>query len=110
MRHPRVRMYGDSKFVVNQLIGIWKCKAENFTHYYEQVMCLVKQLQSICESGGFYLTHMYREYSADADSLANTAVANKQLGGSVVVNGDCLLATSFRNRVLSLLSAFAVAP
>ena len=108
--HPCVRMYGDSKLVVSHLNGTWKCKAANLTDYYERGLSLVRQLQDICADGEFSIQHVYREYNADADSLANIAVANRGRDNAVVVNEAWLPASSLRPRIRSTLSTPGVVP
>jgi ribonuclease HI len=73
-QYSRVLVYGDSKLVVKQLCGMWKCKAENLSPYYEDGLDLMRQLRQNCAPGAFGLSHVYREFNADADSLANIAI------------------------------------
>ena len=73
-QYSRVLMYGDSMLVIKQLCGMWKCKADNLAPYYENGVELMRQLRQNCTSGIAALSHGYREYNADADSLANIAI------------------------------------
>ena len=75
-RATRICIYGDSKLVVSQLSGIWQCKADNLTLYYEEGLRLIRQLQAVCNDGLFCLSHVYREYNVDAHALANVALDN----------------------------------
>ena len=81
----RLRVYGDSALVVSQLNGVWKCKAPNFVLHYEEGLDLMRPLHWPCEGGEFSLAHIYREYNADADSLANLAIDRRISEGVAVV-------------------------
>ena len=81
----RVRVYGDSKLVISQLNGVWKCKAPNLVPHYEQGLDLMRRLHHSCEGGELMLAHIYREYNADADSLANIAIDRRISEGVAVV-------------------------
>ena len=69
--HNRIFIYGDSKLIISQLNGVWKCKAEHLAPYYEEGLHITRQLQILCDTGVFKLAHVYREYNVDADGLAN---------------------------------------
>ena len=60
--------------VIKQLCEVWKCKADNLAPYYENGLELMRQLRQNCTSGIAAISHVYREYNADADSLANIAI------------------------------------
>jgi ribonuclease HI len=83
---PRVCIFGDSKLVVSQLNGNWKCKASNLIQYYERGLELMRRLHDACASGFFVFGHVYREFNADADSLANVALDQRTAGTTVVVD------------------------
>jgi ribonuclease HI len=85
-RASRICIYGDSKLVVSQLTGAWKCKASNLVANYELGLELVRQLHQRCASGYLLLGHVYREFNADADSLANVALDQRSAGETVVVS------------------------
>ena len=85
-RSTRICIYGDSKLVISQLTGIWKCKASNLVADYEQGLELVRQLHVRCASGFLSLGHVYQEFNADADSLANVALDQRAAGETVVVS------------------------
>lgn len=87
-RCNRVCVYGDSKLIISQLRGEWKCKAENLSPLYEQGLILVRRLQSQCRDGFFLLTHVYREYNADADGLANVALDQRTINDTFIVDDN----------------------
>ena len=72
--------------VVEQLSGVWKCKADNLTPLYEQGLSMVRRVQDQCFDGFFQLAHVYREYNVDADSRANIALDHRTVNNSVVVD------------------------
>lgn len=86
VRCSRIFMYGDSKLVVSQMTGLWKCKSMNLMTYYEEGLALMRQLAWACEGGVFRMAHIYREHNANADALANEAI--DRYTGSVVVVSD----------------------
>ena len=53
---------------------MWKYKADNLAPCYENALELMRLLRQNCTSGIAAISHAYREYNADADSLANTAI------------------------------------
>jgi ribonuclease HI len=85
-RSTRVCIYGDSKLVISQLTGEWKCKASNLVANYEIGLDLVRQLHDKCASGFLRLSHIYREFNADADSLANVALDQRTASDAVIVS------------------------
>ena len=86
MCYPRVCVCGDSKLVVNQLTGVWRCNAASLSPYYERGLAFVRRLNELCDAGGFSMSHIYREYNADADSHANVAIYRYDGSAVVVVN------------------------
>ena len=73
-QYSRVYIYGDSILVIKQLCGVWKCKADDLAPYYENGLELMRQLRQNCTSGIAAISHVYREYNADAASLTNIAI------------------------------------
>ena len=88
LRCSRVCIYGDSKLVISQLNGTWKCKAENLGPLYEQGLGFVRRMHEVCGGGSFTLNHIYREFNADADSLANVALDQRTPASNVVVSDN----------------------
>ena len=84
----RVRVYADSKLVVSQLNGVWKCKAPNLVLHYEEGLDLMRRLHWSCEGGDFILAHIYGEYNADADSLASLTIDRRISEGAAVVSDN----------------------
>ena len=80
MGYNRVLIYGDSVLVVRHLNGKWKCNAAHLAHYYERGWALMRRLHVVCEAVVFCVAHVYREFNADADSLANIAIAQRRPG------------------------------
>ena len=83
----KIHIFGDSKLVVQQLNGIWKCKASNLFSSYEKGLDMVRRLREVCASGSFVLAHVYREFNVDADGLANVAI-DRRVPPDVVVIDD----------------------
>ena len=81
----RVWIYGDSKLVISQLSGVWKCKADNLAPFYEEGLHAVRHLHTACIDGSFRMTHIYREYNVDADALANIALDQYRPGQPFVL-------------------------
>lgn len=86
-RCPRVCIYGDSMLVFKQLCGQWKCKTSNLTSFYEEGLELMRRLYRACDVGVVAFGHVYREFNADADSLAKEAI-NRRTHGYTVVNDN----------------------
>ena len=86
MRYTKIRVYGDSKLVISQLNGVWRCKAENLTRYYERGLAMMLVLTGLCDDEHFVVSHVYREFNADADSLANIALDRFSGSNTVVIN------------------------
>ncbi|KAG2445321.1 hypothetical protein HYH02_008787 [Chlamydomonas schloesseri] len=63
----RLEAKGDSKLVVMQVEGKWKVNAENLRPLREAVMQEVRGLD-------FKISHIPREWNADADKLSNDAI------------------------------------
>jgi ribonuclease HI len=85
-RFTRICIYGDSKLVVQQLNGLWQCKAINLAEFYEQGLGMVRRLREACAPGCFTLAHVYREFNVDADSLANEAIDRRGTTDSLVID------------------------
>ena len=60
-----LKVYGDSKLVIEQFNGNWKLKSKNLKDLYSQAQILQKKFDKItCQ-------HVRREFNSTADSLAN---------------------------------------
>ena len=73
----QLNIYGDSKLVIEQLRGNWKCKHPNLQPLYAHCQALVT---SITNLGNIIVRfdHVYREQNKDADLLANEAMDEKR--------------------------------
>uniref|UniRef100_A0A6C0D8X1 RNase H type-1 domain-containing protein n=1 Tax=viral metagenome TaxID=1070528 RepID=A0A6C0D8X1_9ZZZZ len=67
-----IKVYGDSKLVIEQSAGRWKVNHTNLIDLHSQVKELVKQFQSIS------FTHVYREKNTKADELTNIVFDSKR--------------------------------
>ena len=85
-QYTRVLIYGDSKLIVSQLKDQWSCRADNLRESYEQGLALARRLHENCADNAFCLAHVYREFNADADSLANVGIDRRTRATAVVVN------------------------
>ena len=59
-------IFGDSKLIINQMTGHYKCKSENLQLYYVECQKL--------NSPNFTYEHVRRENNKEADLLANKAL------------------------------------
>eukprot|EP00973_Karenia_brevis_P067904 9446944-Karenia_brevis.AAC.1 len=77
----------DSKLVVQHLNGRWACRNLELRPLYEEGLRLLTALRQHSLVQSFELEHIYREFNADADSLANEAIDKyqEQAGASRVV-------------------------
>ena len=85
-QYTRVLIYGDSKLIVCHLNGQWSCRADNLKTIYEQGLALARRLHENCADNTFCLARVYREFNADADSLANVGIDRRTRATAVVVN------------------------
>jgi ribonuclease HI len=63
-----LRVEGDSQLVINQMLGIYKCKSLNLIELYDKA----KDLESSFEK--VYYNHIYRTENKRADELSNIAI------------------------------------
>ena len=63
-----IHVEGDSKLIINQMIGIYKVKAENLLPLHNEAMTLAKQFRII------KFNHIKRDLNKQADKLANQAL------------------------------------
>ncbi len=64
----------DSKLLAEQLNGRWACRCEHLRPLYEHGLSLLGRLRSTRDFGKVTLEHVYREFNAGADALANLAI------------------------------------
>ncbi|XP_071918810.1 uncharacterized protein [Coffea arabica] len=67
MKQLHLRVYGDSKLVVNQLLGIYDVKKPELIPYYKYARQLMGYLDSVT------IEHIPRNFNQQADSLARVA-------------------------------------
>ncbi|XP_027151225.1 uncharacterized protein LOC113751411 [Coffea eugenioides] len=67
MKQLHLRVYGDSKLVVNQLLGIYDIKKAELIPYYKYARQLMGYLDNIT------IEHISRKFNQQADSLARLA-------------------------------------
>ena len=84
-QYPRVCFRVDSKLVEQQLAGKWACRSDMLKPVYEECLILLAALRLTLGSENVCLEHLYREYNAAADSLANVAT-DRYCGRRIVVN------------------------
>ena len=70
--HKNIKVYGDSKLVIEQSAGRWKVNNLGLIDLHSQVKELSKQFQSIS------FTHVYRNKNKKADELTNIVFESKQ--------------------------------
>lgn len=75
----RVRMFGDSNLVVQQVNGCWQCKVDNIRALYNEARTLYAELQNIGGGGEIMLQHVYREQNKVADGKYVVSVEHGQL-------------------------------
>ena len=66
----------DSMLVAKQLQGQWACRSPDLVPLYEQCLVLLQGLRSSAHVSQVQVEHIYREFNAYADSLANAALDN----------------------------------
>ena len=66
--YKNIIVYGDSLLVINQTIGIWKCKADNLAPILKDIITLKRDFDKI------EFLHIKRQYNKRADELANEAM------------------------------------
>ena len=88
---PRVILRLDSLLVTEQLNGRWACRAEHLKHLYEEGLRLMAQRRQNDAQENFICEHVYREYNAVADGVANEVAAlysNRLHPDDVVINDN----------------------
>ena len=77
-----VKVFSDSKLVVDQVKGEFEAKDERMQGYLSQVRCLQSEFES------FNLLHIARSDNAHADSLAMLATSSAQNLSQVILVED----------------------
>ena len=73
-----VQFYGDSKLVIEQLKGNWRCKHPNLQTLYQLCQKLIHEIKQIDTNSTVTCDHVYREQNKIADGLANEAMDKKR--------------------------------
>ena len=73
-------------------------QSANLVMYYERGLALIRRMQQKCIDGTFSFSHIYREYNADADGLANLALDRRTRAGPIVLDDNWRLHTQARLR------------
>ena len=68
-----VAVFGDSKLVVSQVSGVWKCKNTTLQKLLAEVQTLIPKFKT------FSISHVYRSVNKRADELANIAMDDKSV-------------------------------
>jgi len=78
-----LRVVGDSKLVINQVMNAWKVKKETLVPLYEEARTVIENAPF---KDKISMTHVEREKNAEADALANFAVdVGRERGAGVNV-------------------------
>ncbi|XP_055830897.1 uncharacterized protein LOC129899927 [Solanum dulcamara] len=67
MKITQLDIYGDSELIINQLLGSYEVKKEDFFSYHQYAVCLLQRFDHV------FLNHVPREESHMADALAKLA-------------------------------------
>lgn len=70
--YRRLRIYGDSLLVVNQVLGLWRVKHPRMKTLHKEAMLLLDQLDM------YGIHHIPREQNKEADFLANEAMDGRE--------------------------------
>ncbi|XP_009764655.2 uncharacterized protein [Nicotiana sylvestris] len=67
MKILQLEIYGESKLIINQVLGIYNVKKEYLLPYHQYASCLLERFNQV------FLNHVPREENCIADALANLA-------------------------------------
>ena len=73
-----LQFYGDSKLVIEQLKGTWRCKHPNLQLVYQLCQKLIHEIKQMDTNSTVTCDHVYREQNKIADGLANEAMDKKR--------------------------------
>lgn len=99
--HTNIFVEGDSKLVIEQVFGTWKCKHPNMIPLCNEVKELKKQFTSI---HGRWIP---REENGDADNYSNVAIEKKASVG--IVSLSTPIAAAAPKKQQTIMEAFAAA-
>lgn len=69
IKDSKLKIYGDSNLVINQMTDSWKCRSENLKSYLNEAKSCVRELKYLINTVEFI--HVLRTDNTIADSLAN---------------------------------------
>ena len=67
-----LKVKGDSKLVINQVLNKWQVKNEELQRYHRKAIDLIRSF------GSFQAEHVLREFNTHADRLSNVAIEEKK--------------------------------
>jgi len=67
-----LKVKGDSKLVINQVLNTWQVKNEELQRYHRKAVDLIRSFRS------FEAEHVLREFNTHADRLSNVAIEEKK--------------------------------
>lgn len=67
-----LKVKGDSKLVINQVLNKWQVKNEELQRYHRKAIDLIRSF------GSFQAEHVLREFNTHADRLSNVAIEEKR--------------------------------
>lgn len=67
-----LKVKGDSKLVINQVLNKWQVKNEELQRYHRKAIDLIRSFRS------FQAEHVLREFNTHADRLSNVAIEEKK--------------------------------
>ena len=67
-----LKIEGDSKLVVNQVIGSWALNAEGLRQNNARVMALINKMNYVV------IRHIYREFNSEADAITDELQGTRQ--------------------------------
>lgn len=73
-----LQFYGDSKLVIEQLKGTWRCKHPNLQILYQLCQKLIHEIKQMDANSTVKCDHVYREQNKIADGLANEAMDKRR--------------------------------
>ena len=73
-----LQFYGDSKLVIEQLRGTWRCKHPNLQMVYQLCQKLIHEIKQMDTTSTVKCDHVYREQNKIADGLANEAMDKRR--------------------------------
>ena len=67
-----IKIKGDSKLIIEQMNGHYKCKSYNLKDYHEKAKQLARKFSKITYE------HVYREFNNRADELSNEGILKQK--------------------------------